>query len=191
VESSSRWFYPLVRRHSDELDQCKTVARVVKKNKPMPRRSHGRRPFTLRHALLIRHVLFASILASSLLAIQTGRLARAGTGWYLLTPPFRPLSDEEILRQFPQWRSATKQELHEIAPTVMGEWYAPLDRWTHEGSFDTATECEATRLRLIKMAVAEEPELRRKYPDGYPTLRSILLRNSRCIASDDPRLTRR
>lgn len=132
------------------------------------------------------------MLASFLLALQTGRLARAGAGWYLLTPPLRQgLSDEEILRQFPQWRSATKRELHEIAPTVMGEWDAPLDRWTHEGSFDTAADCEATRLRLIKMAVAEEPELRRKYPDGYPTLRSTLLRNSRCIASDDPRLTRR
>jgi hypothetical protein len=161
------------------------------KDKARPRLPHSRREVTLRHALIIRRIVFASMLASFLVALLTAPLARAGAGWYLLIPPFRPLSDEEILRQFPQWRSATKRELHEIAPQVLGEWDAPLDRWTHEGSFDTAAECETTRLRLIKMAVAEEPELRRKYPDGYPTLRSTLLRNSRCIASDDPRLTRR
>jgi hypothetical protein len=162
------------------------------KDKARPRRPHSRRQVSLKHALIIRRIVFATMLASFLLALQTVPLARGGAGWYLLTPPLRQgLSDEEILRQFPQWRSATKRELHEIAPTVMGEWDATLDRWTHEGSFDTAAECEAARMRLIKAAVAEEPELRRKYPDGYPTLRSTLLRQSRCIASDDPRLTRR
>ena len=162
------------------------------KDKARPRRPLSHRQVTLRYAMIMRCIVFASMLGSFLLALQTAPLARAGAGWYLLTPPLRQgLSDEEILRQFPQWRSATKRELHEIAPMVMGEWDAPLDRWIHEGSFDTAAECEAARLRLIKVAVAEEPELRRKYPDGYPTLRSTLLRRSRCIASDDPRLTRR
>jgi hypothetical protein len=162
------------------------------KAKARPNRPDISRQITLRHAPIIRRIVLGSMLVSFLLALQTGPLARAGAGWYLLTPPLRQgIYDEEILRQYPQWRSATKRELHEIAPVVMGEWDAPLDRWIHEGSFDTAAECEAVRLRLIKAAIAEEPELRRKYPDGYPTLRSTLLRASRCIASDDSRLTRR
>lgn len=115
--------------------------------------------------------------------------ASAGAGWYLLQPPLRQgVTDEAILRDFPKWRDATKQELHEIAPLVMGDWDAPLHRWTHKGSFDTAAECEAVLIRLMKAAEAEEPELRRKYPDGYPTLKTTLLMESRCIAPNDPRL---
>ena len=125
------------------------------------------------------------------LTVSAALPVSAGAGWYLLKPPLRQgVTDEEILHQFPQWRSATKQELHEIAPEVMGDWEAPLHRLTHEGSFDTATECEAVRIRLFKAAKAEEPELRKKHPDGYPGLRTTLLRESRCIASDDPRLLR-
>ncbi|MBI2359013.1 MAG: hypothetical protein HYV04_08940 [Deltaproteobacteria bacterium] len=138
------------------------------------------------------HRSFVHGVTSLIIAMSTAVPVSAGTGWYLLKPPLREgVTDDEILRRFPQWRTATKEELHEIAPEVMGDWDAPLHRWTHEGSFDTAAECEAVRIRLMKAAKAEEPEFRKKYPDGYPTLRTTLLRESRCIASDDPRLQRR
>jgi len=113
----------------------------------------------------------------------------ASNGWYLLIPPIRQgITDEEILRQFPQWGTTTKEVLHDIAPSVMGEWSAPLSRWDHRSSFDTSEECEGTRVHMIKAAKAKEPEIRRMYPDGYPTLQTIFLMHSRCIASDDPRL---
>ena len=68
----------------------------------------------------------------------------AASGWYLLKPTVRQgVSDETIVRENPGLKSATKQELHEVAPAFMGDWDAPLDRWEHEGSFDTAAECEA------------------------------------------------
>ncbi len=144
-----------------------------------------------RRAASVPRIVPSGLLAA-LVACHPGPAAWAAAGWYLLKPPLRQgMTDDDILRHYPQWRSATRQELHEIAPEVMGEWEAPLYRWNHEGSFDTAAQCEAERLRLMKAAIAEEPELRRKYPDGYPTLRATLLRASRCIASDDPRLVGR
>jgi len=79
------------------------------------------------------------VLASQVPALQ----AKAGAGWYLLKPPLREgITDEEILHQFPQWRGVSKRKLHEIAPLVMGDWNAPLSQWTHEGSFDSAAECQ-------------------------------------------------
>jgi hypothetical protein len=113
----------------------------------------------------------------------------AGSGWYLLEPFVRKgVTDEEILRDNPNLKSATVQQLHDIAPAYMGDWDAPLDAWIHAASFDTAADCEAARLRLVKAAKAAEPEFRRKYPNGYPTLETTLLLASRCIATDDPRL---
>jgi hypothetical protein len=70
----------------------------------------------------------------------------------------------------------------------MGHWDAPLSQWSHEGSFDSAAECEEARTRLIKLEKSRESEFRAKYPDGYPTLLTTLMMNARCIASDDQRL---
>ncbi len=124
-------------------------------------------------------------------ALMTPPVA-AGNGWYLLKPPLRQgVTDEEILRQFPQWKGLSKEKLHEIAPEVMGDWDAPLSEWVYIGSFDMAAECEKVKIRLMKAALAREPELRLKYPNGYPTMESTFLRESRCIASDDPRLMHR
>src|SRR5271163_3112342 len=93
----------------------------------------------------------------------------AASGWYLLKPTVRQgVSDETIVRENPGLKSATKQELHEVAPAFMGDWDAPLDRWEHEGSFDTAAECEAAQRQMIKWEKAQEPKIRRKYPNGYP-----------------------
>jgi hypothetical protein len=115
----------------------------------------------------------------------------AACGWYLLKPPVRQgVTDETIVRDNPGLKSATQQELHEIAPEYMGDWDAPLGNWEHEGSFDTAAGCEAAQTLLIKWGKAQEPEFRRKYPNGYPSLGTTLMRASRCIASDDPRLAK-
>jgi hypothetical protein len=138
----------------------------------------------------MRLFLFASLLIFASLApfLQV----EGGVGWYLLKPPLRTgIKDEEILQLYPEWRGSTKRELHEIAPQVMGDWHAPLSRWIHEGSFDSAAECERARVRLIEFEKSREREIREKYPDGYPTLGTTLMRNSRCIASDDPRLLNR
>ena len=65
---------------------------------------------------------------------------------------------------------------------------APLASWNHESSFDTASECEQTRQRILASRKAEEERFRREYPDGMPTLLTHLMRESRCISSDDVRL---
>jgi hypothetical protein len=110
-------------------------------------------------------------------------------GWYLLKPPVRDdFNIEALLKHYPNLRGRSKSQLHEIAPEFMGNWNAPLSTWMHIGSFDTAKDCESTRIRLMETARAREPELREKYPNGYPSLESTLLRESRCIASNDPRL---
>jgi hypothetical protein len=60
---------------------------------------------------------------------------------------------------------------------AMREWYrdavivhpeAPLAQWTQTGAFDTASACEAERLKLIKSKPGADSAL--------------------CIASDEPRL---
>jgi len=132
-----------------------------------------------------------SLIAANSICLYLASEVAADSGWYLLKPPLRQdISDEQILKEFPGWRTATESELHEIAPSVMGDWNAPLSRWSHLGSFDTAEKCETVRMLFIKDAEAREPENRRKYPGGYPTLETTLLRNSRCIGSGDPRLSR-
>jgi len=114
----------------------------------------------------------------------------AACGWYLLQPPLleKTPTEEEILRQSPQWRGMGKAELRDIIAMASLVRDAPLSKWTHETSFDTADACEQTRLRLIQSAVSREPELRRSFPEGLPKLPTELATAARCIASDDRRL---
>ena len=74
-------------------------------------------------------------------------LARGGSigaacGWYLLEPPLlenRP-TEEDILRQSPQWRGMSKPDLRDIVAAYWLDRDSPLGQWTHKGSFDT-TPC--------------------------------------------------
>ena len=82
-------------------------------------------------------------------------------------------------------------ELRDIRAMAMLDRDAPLGRWTHKGSYDTAVACEKARQRLMDLAEAREPELRRDFPDGLPRLSIELAAASRCISPEDPRLTLR
>lgn len=75
---------------------------------------------------------------------------------------------------------------------------APLTQWSHETSYDTARECEAARLeRFRRRALLERPG---PPPPGLPpeggapaeleeeASRRAMNAESRCVASDDPRL---
>jgi hypothetical protein len=67
---------------------------------------------------------------------------------------------------------------------------APLTRWQHAGSFDSAKECEAARAELI--AAARRPPgdpWMVPDPDGpVPVEPKISWADSRCLPRDDPRI---
>jgi len=138
------------------------------------------------HKRAVVAMLTAAIFAS-------GAPVKAACGWYLLQPPLleNPPTVEEILRQSPQWRGMSDAELRDIRAMAMLDRDAPLGRWTHKGSYDTAVACEKARQRLMDLAEAREPELRRDFPDGLPRLGIELAAASRCISPEDPRLTLR
>lgn len=119
--------------------------------------------------------------------------AAAVTGWYLLEPPLleeRP-TPEQLAKEFRYWDEYDRAMQRDIRAAASLDRAAPLSRWTHISSFDTATTCENARQRLIDLAKGQEKELRDKYPDSLPTLGTHLANEARCIASDDPRLASR
>jgi hypothetical protein len=83
----------------------------------------------------------------------------AGQGWYLLSPP------------------AVGGQLDEEAP---------LRRWFHMMSHDTARECEANMAKLMEMA----DEAVKSDTTAATKLKASRLALSRCIALDDPRLAK-
>jgi hypothetical protein len=90
--------------------------------------------------------------------------AWAGQGWYLLTPP--PLKGSKDRRDF----------------------QAPLRMWSQFGAYDTARECEES-LSNWRGSTEQQIESVKNKAD-IDRLRDRLTRadESRCIASDDPRL---
>jgi hypothetical protein len=94
-------------------------------------------------------------------------------------------------RELRHWQEFNKALQRDLRAAASLDRIAPIGRWTHKGSFDTADGCEQFRLKLINLAKVQEIEIREKYPDGLPTLGTHLATESRCIASDDPRLARR
>jgi len=88
--------------------------------------------------------------------------ALALVGWYLLVAPPR-LNNGHF---------------------VAVDFAAPLSRWTHAASFDTAAECET-----IENSYPDEVK---RDPTLVPEFRDALLaertKSFRCIATDDPRL---
>ena len=125
-----------------------------------------------------------------LLALQWGSVGSAAGGWSLMTPPLveKPVTEADVLKRFPAYEKASKDDLRDMKAILSIRYDAPIAIWSHESSFDTAAECEQTRQRLMASRKADEERFRREYPDGLPTLLTILMREARCIASDDVRL---
>ncbi len=69
----------------------------------------------------------ASIVAVGLAALLGVQPVLAAGGWYLLIPPHNERSPVKILE---------------------GE---PLSKWTQQGAYDSASECEATRAALLRV----------------------------------------
>ncbi len=68
----------------------------------------------------------------------------------------------------------------------VGDTSTPLARWVHVGSYDTATECETTRLKLANDTLKGTPA-----PNGLTRTQTIdLATDSQCIETDDPRLAK-
>jgi hypothetical protein len=135
--------------------------------------------------------VFGALLTVAIVARGVG--VDAACGWYLLQPPLLDKSptEEEILRRSPQWRGMSKAELRDIIAMASLDRDAPLSRWSHDSSFDSADACEQARRRLIQNAASREPELRRTFLEGLPKLGTELATAARCIASDDLRLSAR
>jgi len=111
----------------------------------------GKRPRWGRIVAVELAVAFLLIAPASALAA----CAWAG-GWYLLTPPV------------------------EIDRGARRAWFddgAPLSEWEHEGSYDSAKDCEAVTLK------------KRVKIRGQWVAVASGERHSRCIAADVPRLT--
>jgi hypothetical protein len=91
--------------------------------------------------------------------------ALALTGWYLIAPPTSP------------------GEIHDELP---------LSRWkiVGGGSFATKSDCEAKFAELYNPTIDEtmrsDPKVN---PDGYKAFHRFM-KDTRCIASDDPRLAK-
>jgi hypothetical protein len=82
---------------------------------------------------------------------------------------------------------------HAAALTLVG-WYllaapagnssAPLSTWIQEGAFDTAAECETTKLQAIETKCAAS------VPQKDCKALHDTMANSDCFATDDPRLAK-
>ncbi len=95
--------------------------------------------------------------------------ALALIGWYLIMPP-------------------------QISTTTNVDAHAPLGTWETWSSYDSAAECEA-QLERLKAGAAKRAEnhVRRSDPNlnfGQKLMDNQIIYGARCIASDDPRLTR-
>ncbi len=93
----------------------------------------------------------------------------AGAGWYLLEPPAQP--------------RISKGEEKIFAITD-----APLSQWEHVRSYDKAADCEKAKKDRSASALRDTED--KQYADQKDTfiLLYIEASNSRCVASDDPRL---
>ncbi|SRR6266508_5463605 len=106
----------------------------------------------------------------------------AAGGWYLFIPP---RSDHDVLK------------------VIDAE---PLSKWTQQGAYDSASECEAVKNALLTVEHNSYSDTQRRYglaqsgkkdPAELAVIHSALenyrsnydgLAASRCIKSDDPRL---
>jgi hypothetical protein len=131
---------------------------------------------------MIRYLTITIILCFSLSAY-------AESGWYLLIPPTSKYNEEADFLQ---------------AMKVLDK--SPLDEWNHQGSYDTASECEAVKHTFMNLGQRNYARTNKEYLDVVGAGESEIVINhkrflvemdnanvnswqySRCIKSDDPRL---
>jgi len=129
------------------------------------------------------------LILAPLVLLVWGSFAWAGQGWYLLLPPKSSCPPEKICAEW--------------------DTNAPLSQWEHVRASDSAQECELTRIDGYEQALQRATRLQKNTANAVKeaqsandrekltTLRRMQMEgmnamtqygNSRCIASDDPRL---
>jgi hypothetical protein len=111
-------------------------------------------------------------------------VALALVGWYLMLPPLRPVSPEDV--------SDRRVDLTVPPNRPMVDLTAPLAQWTIIKTFPTEKECRArakaalSEYRFKKMKDSFATTGYQSYParDLSPLEQE---KDSRCIATDDPR----
>ncbi len=98
-------------------------------------------------------------------------LASAG-GWYLLSPP------------------GTFDDSDPANPVFQIDDKVPMSRWKHVEAYDSAKECQRGRGEYIAAAGQVGKEMG-KPGDGVWFHLVLRAQESRCVATDDPRLTPR
>jgi hypothetical protein len=120
-----------------------------------------------------------------------GQIVSAAGGWYLLLPT---TSDYDNHSEY----------LHEYKILDM----KPLNQWSQEGSYDSVSECEAVKNSLLSVeqnfyskinadyikSVGSKEEAAvlefKRYTAARANANVNIWRASRCVKSDDPRLTK-
>ena len=131
---------------------------------------------------MIRYLVIMIIVCFSLSAY-------ANSGWYLFIPPISEYNKEADFLK---------------AMKVLDK--SPLDEWNHQGSYDTASECEAVKNSFLNIGQRNYARTNKEYIDAVGAEESGIIinhkrflvemdnanvnswRSSRCIKSDDPRL---
>ncbi len=113
-----------------------------------------------------------------LAAVVGAQPALAAGGWYLLIPP---RSDHDILK---------------ILDTE------PLSKWTQQGAYDSASECEAVKNSLLTVERNSYSDAMRRHGGEKDSAKAAVIQHaaenydanaeglaaSRCVKSDDARL---
>jgi len=90
-------------------------------------------------------------------------------GWYLMMPPILAIGDTNDVEH--------------------GEWWtqtdAPVFKWQISSSFDSASDCEDLKSKLIKRGGSEIGHAK---ANSYNRAFAVASTQALCIATDDPRL---
>jgi hypothetical protein len=130
-----------------------------------------------------------ALTASLLILLLVPSTSWAAGGWYLLLPP----------------RGEYDEHAKDLSDYTIQD-SKPLSQWAQQGAYDSASECEAARRRLVQ---TEQADLARASEEHQKALREgadpvvvqahrligqisssnvRVLMAGRCIRSDDPRL---
>jgi hypothetical protein len=107
-------------------------------------------------------------------------------GWYLMMPPFYRVSGlifKSRVRLEPDEASKFMEDPFNPFQTLEVYSQAPIGDWSIESSYDLADTCEAAKIK--DQGDSGWPE---KREDIYLRLQSLRQHESKCVASDDPRL---
>jgi hypothetical protein len=110
----------------------------------------------------------------------------AGQGWYLMAPPAHP----NIL-----WAASCVSEGKIPAQNcalVAVDRNAPLSKWKQVSAHDSANDCESTIGKFLALARSDRAKTQsngNRNEEFAARVRELTWEDSRCVASDDPRLT--